>query len=76
MLDFGPERVGHACYFDEEDWKKLKARKIPVRTFCNCRSYISTTYIIMACILHLRDANWNYLFSLIIEQIMFSKFIS
>jgi len=32
MLDFVPERIGHACYFCEEDWKKLKDLNIPVRS--------------------------------------------
>lgn len=31
MLDFHPERIGHACFFDEEHWKRMKASKIPVR---------------------------------------------
>ncbi|OAY25961.1 hypothetical protein MANES_16G010200v8 [Manihot esculenta] len=30
MLDFLPKRIGHACCFREEDWKKLKSSKIPV----------------------------------------------
>ncbi|KAL1829813.1 hypothetical protein ACET3Z_008225 [Daucus carota] len=30
MLDFIPERIGHACFFGEEEWKKLKSTKIPV----------------------------------------------
>ncbi|KAK3188337.1 hypothetical protein Dsin_027898 [Dipteronia sinensis] len=30
MLDFLPQRVGHACFFQEEEWKKLKSSKIPV----------------------------------------------
>ncbi|CAH9059378.1 unnamed protein product [Cuscuta europaea] len=30
MLDFLPERIGHACCLKEEEWKKLKSSKIPV----------------------------------------------
>ncbi|KAL1196381.1 N6-mAMP deaminase [Cardamine amara subsp. amara] len=30
MLDFKPHRVGHACYFKDEDWTKLKSSRIPV----------------------------------------------
>ncbi|KAF2304985.1 hypothetical protein GH714_000873 [Hevea brasiliensis] len=30
MLDFLPMRIGHACCFREEDWRKLKSSKIPV----------------------------------------------
>ncbi|KAL6992745.1 adenosine deaminase [Sarracenia purpurea var. burkii] len=30
MLDFLPGRIGHACCFGEEEWRKLKACKIPV----------------------------------------------
>ncbi|KAJ9169071.1 hypothetical protein P3X46_020539 [Hevea brasiliensis] len=30
MLDFLPNRIGHACCFSEEDWRKLKSSKIPV----------------------------------------------
>ncbi|XP_059661932.1 N6-mAMP deaminase [Cornus florida] len=30
MLDFFPERIGHACCFEEEEWGKLKSLKIPV----------------------------------------------
>jgi adenosine deaminase len=30
MLDFLPERIGHACFFEEDHWRKLKSSKIPV----------------------------------------------
>ncbi|XP_020210358.1 adenosine deaminase-like protein [Cajanus cajan] len=30
MLDFRPQRVGHACYFEDEHWRQLKSSKIPV----------------------------------------------
>ncbi|KAK6264944.1 hypothetical protein SCA6_020378 [Theobroma cacao] len=30
MLDFLPQRIGHACCFEEENWRKLKSLKIPV----------------------------------------------
>lgn len=30
MLDFLPQRIGHACCFEEEEWRKLKSSKIPV----------------------------------------------
>ncbi|XP_075659293.1 N6-mAMP deaminase-like [Castanea sativa] len=30
MLDFIPQTVGHACYFEEDDWKKLKHYNIPL----------------------------------------------
>ncbi|KAF4372513.1 hypothetical protein CsatB_012761 [Cannabis sativa] len=30
MLDFMPQRIGHACCFEEEEWKKLKSFNIPV----------------------------------------------
>lgn len=30
MLDFLPGRIGHACCFQDEEWKKLKSSKIPV----------------------------------------------
>lgn len=30
MLDFLPGRIGHACYFEEPHWRKLKSFKIPV----------------------------------------------
>ncbi|KAL7212105.1 hypothetical protein ACSBR2_014885 [Camellia fascicularis] len=30
MLDFLPGRIGHACFFGEEEWRKLKSCKIPV----------------------------------------------
>ncbi|KAK4487345.1 hypothetical protein RD792_006039 [Penstemon davidsonii] len=30
MLDFLPMRIGHACCFEEEEWKLLKKLKIPV----------------------------------------------
>ncbi|KAL3820685.1 hypothetical protein ACJIZ3_006590 [Penstemon smallii] len=30
MLDFLPMRIGHACCFEEEEWKFLKQLKIPV----------------------------------------------
>jgi adenosine deaminase len=31
MLEFHPQRIGHACYFEDEHWRKLKSSKIPVR---------------------------------------------
>ncbi|KAL9259856.1 N6-mAMP deaminase-like protein [Drosera capensis] len=31
MLEFLPERIGHACCLEEEAWRKLKSSKIPVR---------------------------------------------
>ncbi|XP_024987880.1 adenosine deaminase-like protein [Cynara cardunculus var. scolymus] len=30
MLHFLPGRIGHACCFQDEEWKKLKSSKIPV----------------------------------------------
>jgi adenosine deaminase len=30
MLDFKPHRIGHACFFKDEDWTKLKSFRIPV----------------------------------------------
>lgn len=30
MLDFLPQRVGHACWLVEDEWEKLKSSKIPV----------------------------------------------
>ncbi|CAL1397775.1 unnamed protein product [Linum trigynum] len=30
MLDFLPQRIGHACFLREPDWVKLKSSKIPV----------------------------------------------
>ncbi|XP_076937260.1 N6-mAMP deaminase-like isoform X1 [Bidens hawaiensis] len=30
MLDFLPGRIGHACCFEDEEWRKLKSYKIPV----------------------------------------------
>ncbi|KAE8728823.1 putative cytochrome P450 [Hibiscus syriacus] len=30
MIDFLPHRIGHACCFDKENWRKLKSVKIPV----------------------------------------------
>ncbi|CAO2823666.1 unnamed protein product [Amaranthus hypochondriacus] len=30
MLDFLPERIGHACCLEEDAWRKLKTSKIPV----------------------------------------------
>ena len=35
MLDFLPQRIGHACCFEEEEWKKLKSFNIPVRYLCD-----------------------------------------
>ncbi|XP_010276027.1 PREDICTED: adenosine deaminase-like protein [Nelumbo nucifera] len=30
MLDFLPQRIGHACCLEDEEWEKLKSSKIPV----------------------------------------------
>ncbi|PRQ28501.1 putative adenosine deaminase [Rosa chinensis] len=30
MLDFLPQRIGHACCFEEAEWEKLKSSSIPV----------------------------------------------
>ncbi|XP_010938623.1 N6-mAMP deaminase [Elaeis guineensis] len=30
MLDIHPERIGHACFIEEEEWRRIKSAKIPV----------------------------------------------
>ncbi|KAK8629469.1 hypothetical protein V6N13_078310 [Hibiscus sabdariffa] len=30
MIEFLPHRIGHACCFDMENWRRLKSAKIPV----------------------------------------------
>lgn len=30
MLEFLPHRIGHACFFEEEHWRRLKSSNIPV----------------------------------------------
>ncbi|KAK2447800.1 adenosine deaminase [Trifolium repens] len=30
MLEFHPQRIGHACFFEDEHWRKMKSSKIPV----------------------------------------------
>ncbi|RDX68165.1 Adenosine deaminase-like protein [Mucuna pruriens] len=30
MLDLLPQRIGHACFFEEEHWRRLKSSNIPV----------------------------------------------
>ncbi|PKA51768.1 adenosine deaminase [Apostasia shenzhenica] len=30
MLDFSPERIGHACFLEEDDWERARLSKIPV----------------------------------------------
>ncbi|CAN6552801.1 unnamed protein product [Malus baccata var. baccata] len=30
MLDFQPQRIGHACCFEEDEWKTLKSLSIPL----------------------------------------------
>ncbi|KAL0542906.1 hypothetical protein IC582_017987 [Cucumis melo] len=30
MLDFWPQRIGHACFFEGDNWEKLKHLNIPV----------------------------------------------
>ncbi|KOM53439.1 hypothetical protein LR48_Vigan09g209800 [Vigna angularis] len=30
MLDFRPQRIGHACHLEDEHWRQLKSSKIPV----------------------------------------------
>ncbi|PNY01905.1 adenosine deaminase-like protein [Trifolium pratense] len=30
MLEFHPQRIGHACFFEDEHWRKMKSTKIPV----------------------------------------------
>ncbi|MQL71931.1 hypothetical protein Taro_004264 [Colocasia esculenta] len=32
ILDFCPDRVGHACCLEEDEWRKLKTSNIPVTT--------------------------------------------
>lgn len=44
MLDFLPERIGHACFFEEEHWKKLKSTKIPVG-FANSIFFVKFEFI-------------------------------
>ncbi|KAJ8446592.1 hypothetical protein Cgig2_019745 [Carnegiea gigantea] len=38
MLDFLPERIGHACCLEEDAWRKLKMSKIPVCAIANTSS--------------------------------------
>ncbi|CAA6656560.1 unnamed protein product [Spirodela intermedia] len=40
ILDFCPDRIGHACFLDEDDWQKLKASKIPIEICLtsNCKT--------------------------------------
>lgn len=38
MLDFLPERIGHACCLEEDAWRKLKISKIPVCAITNTSS--------------------------------------
>ncbi|XP_078447735.1 adenosine/AMP deaminase family protein [Wolffia australiana] len=30
ILDFCPDRIGHACFLDEEDWSRLRSPQIPI----------------------------------------------
>ncbi|XP_026663292.2 N6-mAMP deaminase isoform X2 [Phoenix dactylifera] len=30
MLGIHPERIGHACFIEEEEWRRIKSAKIPV----------------------------------------------
>ncbi|KAL0908980.1 hypothetical protein M5K25_023497 [Dendrobium thyrsiflorum] len=30
MLNFSPDRIGHACFLDEDDWEKARLSQIPV----------------------------------------------
>ncbi|CAD5184195.1 unnamed protein product [Musa acuminata subsp. malaccensis] len=34
MLDICPQRIGHACFLVEEEWKRVKFLKIPVVEIC------------------------------------------
>jgi hypothetical protein len=33
VLDFCPQRLGHVCCLNDEEWKKLKSSMIPVTFF-------------------------------------------
>ncbi|RZB54696.1 Adenosine deaminase-like protein, partial [Glycine soja] len=38
MLDFLLQRIGHACFFKEEHWRRLKSSNIPRIMICMARS--------------------------------------
>ncbi|PIN21147.1 Adenine deaminase/adenosine deaminase [Handroanthus impetiginosus] len=53
MLDFLPSRIGHACCFEDEEWKLLKNLKIPVEICMT--SNIRTETIASADVHHFAD---------------------
>ncbi|KAF3779991.1 Adenosine deaminase-like protein [Nymphaea thermarum] len=55
MLEFCPQRVGHACWFEQEDWTKLKSLNIPVEV---CLSSNVQTCRVSS----IRDHHFDYLY--------------
>ncbi|KAL8461378.1 hypothetical protein ACS0TY_032743 [Phlomoides rotata] len=53
MLDFLPRRIGHACCFEDEEWKLLKTLRIPVEICLT--SNIRTETIASADVHHFAD---------------------
>ncbi|KAI3456430.1 hypothetical protein Pfo_013093 [Paulownia fortunei] len=53
MLDFLPRRIGHACCFEDDEWKLLKRLKIPVEICLT--SNIRTETIASAEVHHFAD---------------------
>ncbi|KHN03460.1 Cytochrome P450 77A1 [Glycine soja] len=43
MLDFLLQRIGHACFFKEEHWRRLKSSNIPV-SLCKQMSFVVDLY--------------------------------
>lgn len=43
MLDIFPERIGHACFIEEEEWRRIKSAKIPVNLL-----YLSLCFILVS----------------------------
>ncbi|XP_021719672.1 adenosine deaminase-like protein isoform X2 [Chenopodium quinoa] len=46
MLDFLPERIGHACCLEEDAWRKLKISKIPAQR--NLTSWSGESFVVWA----------------------------
>ncbi|KAF5205744.1 adenosine deaminase-like protein, partial [Thalictrum thalictroides] len=55
MLDFLPQRIGHAIFFEEQQWKQLKQSRIPVEICL-------TSNILTECVISINNHHFDDLY--------------
>ncbi|KAG5234631.1 adenosine/AMP deaminase family protein [Salix suchowensis] len=60
MLDFLPQRIGHAIFFEEEEWRQLKSSKIPVGYPLTFFFLKDLSFLLLTCSLLLSETKCLY----------------